>query len=332
MSQNSFGHILRMTSFGESHGVALGVVVDGCPSGIPLSTDDLMVELRRRRPGQSAATTARREEDRPEILSGVFEGLTTGMPIAAVVRNTDHRSQDYEHLRHHIRPGHADETWAAKYVHRDHRGGGRASGRETLSRVMAGVIAAKILPSSVNITAHALQVGPHRAQTFDAAVIEENPMRCADPQVAEEMLAHVLKLKEENDSTGGLVEVRVEKPPASLGEPVFGKLKAMLAQGIMSIPAVTGFSYGTGFGAVEQRGTEYVSDRRHFGGILGGLSTGEDITLHVSIKPTSSIQDVARAGRHDPCIVPRVIPVIESMVAFVLADALLMHRAGSGRS
>lgn len=328
MPANTFGELFSVTTFGESHGPALGVVVDGCPAGIELGEEDLLPELARRRPGQSAVTTARSEADRPEIVSGVFEGRTTGMPIAVLVRNTSQRSKDYEALRNRFRPGHADETWAGKYGgHRDHRGGGRSSGRETVARVIAGVIARKVLPSDVRIIGHALQIGPHVAKRFEPDTIESNAVRCADPDVAPEMERYVLDLKQAFDSTGGLVEVRVLHTPPHLGEPVFGKLKARLAAAVMSVGAVTGFSYGAGFRTATLRGTEYVAERRSFGGILGGVSSGEDLRLCASIKPTTSVGDVARKGRHDPCIVPRVIPVLEAMVAIVLADAWLLHRA-----
>ena len=329
MARNSFGTLFRITTFGESHGQALGVVVDGCPAGLELSEADLLPELARRRPGQSDLTTARSESDAPHIVSGVFEGRTTGHPITVLVHNENQRSGDYEHLRDHPRPGHADETYAAKYGHRDHRGGGRSSGRETVARVIAGVIARRVLPPEVRILGHAQRIGPHVAQSFDPEVIETNPVRCGDPRAAAAMEAYIAGLRDEHDSTGGLVEVRVLNPPAGLGEPVFLKLKATLAQAVMSIGAVTGFAYGAGFDTATLRGTEYIADRRHFGGLLGGITTGEDLGLTVSVKPTSSIGDVAKKGRHDPCIVPRVIPVIEAMVAVALADAWLLHRSGS---
>lgn len=323
---NSFGTLLRMTAFGESHGPALGVVLDGVPAGIELAEADFLPELARRRPGQSQVTTARAERDHPEILSGVFEGRTTGMPIAILIRNEDQRPQDYEALRDRIRPGHADETWAAKFGHRDFRGGGRSSGRETVARVLAGVVARKLLPPQTRIVAHALQIGPHRAQRFEPATIEQNAVRCADPDVAPQMVAHLEELAQAHDSSGGLVEVRVFAPPAGLGEPTFGKLKARLADAFLSVGAVTGFSYGAGFATAAMRGSAYVADRESFGGILGGISTGEELRLHASIKPASSVGDVARRGRHDPCIVPRVIPVLEAMTACVLADCLLLAR------
>lgn len=326
MSSNSFGHILRMTTFGESHGAGLGVIIDGCPAGILLSVEDMMVELKRRRPGQSAITTSRVEADEPEILSGVFEGKTTGMPIAVLVRNNNQKSGDYDHLRDNPRIGHADEVFAQKYEHRDHRGGGRSSGRETLARVIAGVVARKILPADLTIVGHCLQIGEITAQSFDADVIEKNAVRCADPKAAAKMITYIEELRDTHNSTGGLVEVRVQKPPAGLGDPVFRKLKSRFADAIMSVGAVTGFSYGVGFGSAQLTGLDYVADRTNFGGILGGISTGDDIVLYASIKPTSSIKNTAKAGRHDPCIVPRVIPVLEAMVAFVLADAWLQAK------
>lgn len=327
MASNAFGEILRMTSFGESHGAGLGVVLDGVPPGLPLTLDDLRLELARRRPGQSAITTARRESDEPEILSGVFEGRTTGAPLTVLVRNENQRSKDYEALRDNPRPGHADETYAAKYGHRDHRGGGRSSGRETLARVIAGVVARKILPAETRIVAHAAEIGGLRAASFDADAVETTPVRCGDLKAAAEMIRAIESAREANDSLGGRVRCRVMNPPASLGDPTFLKLKSRLATAIMSIGATTGFSYGAGFDVASMKGRDYVADRENFGGILGGISTGETLRLDVGIKPTTSLGEVAEKGRHDPCIVPRVIPVIEAMVAFVLADCLLMARA-----
>lgn len=327
MSSNTIGTLFRVTTFGESHGPALGVVVDGCPPGIPLELEDLLPELARRRPGQSDVTTARKESDAPEILSGLFEGLTTGMPITVIVRNEGQRSKDYSALKNSPRPGHADSTYAGKYGHRDYRGGGRSSGRETVARVIAGVIARKVLPAETQIVAHALQIGPHRAETFDAKVIEQNAVRCGDPVAAAKMESYVRKLRDEHDSIGGLVEVILRHLPPHLGEPVFDKLKARLGHAMLGVGAVTGFSYGAGFESAEMRGTEYVSNAKNFGGILGGISSGEDVRLVVSIKPTTSIANVAKKGRHDPCIVPRVIPVLEAMAAIALADAFLIHKA-----
>lgn len=327
MASNSFGRLFCMTTFGESHGPALGVVVDGCPAGIPLAEADFLPELQRRRPGQSAVTTARQESDAPVLVSGVFEGRTTGMPITVLVFNEGQRPQDYEHLRDRFRPGHADETYAKKYGHRDHRGGGRSSGRETVARVIAGVIARKVLPAAVRIVGHAKQIGPHTALRFEPDTIEHNAVRCADPEVAVRMVEYVETLKAQHDSTGGLVEIVVQNPPAGLGDPVFDKLKSRLGAAVLSIGAVTGFGYGAGFRTASLRGLEYVAERGNFGGMLGGISTGEELRVHASIKPTTSVGEVAKKGRHDPCIVPRVVPVLEAMVAIVLADAFLVQRA-----
>ena len=326
MASNSFGDLFRITTFGESHGAALGVVIDGCPAGLPLALEDFLPELARRRPGQSQVTTARQESDTPEILSGVFEGRTTGMPIAVIVRNSDARSEDYSPAPEEDRPGHADRAYREKYGHRDHRGGGRSSGRETVARVIGGVVARKLLPAELNITGHTVQVGPHTAQRFEPDTIEDNPMRCADPAVAQAMQDYVLQLKADHDSSGARIEVRVAGVPAGLGDPVFRKLKSELASAILSIGAVTGFAYGAGFETAGMKGTEYLADPQHFGGLLGGLSSGADLRLQISVKPTTSIANVAKRGRHDPCIAPRVIPVLEAMVAIVLADAVLRDR------
>ncbi len=326
MASNSFGTLLRITTFGESHGLALGVIIDGCPAGIALSEKDFLPELARRSPGQSSVTTARKETDAPTILSGVFEGKTTGMPIAVIVANENQKPEAYEKLRSMFRAGHADEAFASKYGHRDHRGGGRQSGRETVARVIAGVIARKMLPKNTKIIGHTVQIGPLKAKAFLPAVIEKNPVRCADPAVAKKMEAYILKLKSEANSTGGLIEIRVKHPPKNLGDPVFDKLKSKLANALMTIGAVTGVSYGAGFNTASMQGKEYVKDPENFGGMLGGISTGDDLILHISIKPASSIGQVAKEGRHDPCIVPRVIPVAEAMTALVLADCYLLQR------
>ncbi|MGE3175711.1 MAG: chorismate synthase [Planctomycetota bacterium] len=328
MASNSFGELLRITTFGESHGPLVGVVVDGVPSGLPLTAADLEVELARRRPGQSEVTSQRREPDRPEIVSGVFEGRATGAPICVLVHNEDARPGDYDALRAQVRPGHADETWSRKYGHRDHRGGGRSSGRETVARVIGGVVARKILPPETEIRGHALRIGPVQAQRFDPDAIEQNAVRCADPDAAAAMLQHLQDLRAAGDSCGGVVEVRVEATPANLGEPIYGKVKARLADAFLSLGAVTGFEFGAGFRAADLRGSEYVAERAHFGGILGGVTTGEPLVLRAAVKPTSSIGAAATQGRHDPCIVPRVVPVLEAMTALVLADLWLLHRAG----
>jgi chorismate synthase len=323
---NTIGHTFRVTTFGESHGVALGAVIDGCPAKISLTEKDINGELKRRRPGQSKISTARQENDVCEIVSGIFEGKTTGMPITVLVRNTGQRSTDYKTLKNKFRAGHADKVFQEKYGIRDYRGGGRSSGRETIGRVIGGAIAKKVLPKKTEIFGHIIQIGDIRAEKFVKSFIENNPVRCADVDKAKEMEKYILKLKKSFDSTGGMVEVRVLNPPPHLGEPVFDKLKADLAKAVMSIGAVTGFSYGAGFETAEMKGSHYVSDSKHFGGILGGIATGEDIVMRVSIKPTASVGEVAKKGRHDPCIAPRVIPVIESMVAITLADQYLRNK------
>lgn len=327
MPGNTIGKLFQVTSFGESHGKLVGVTVDGCPAGIELTEADIQPALDRRRPGQSDVTTARNEADQCEIVTGTFEGKTTGMPISVLVYNKDQQSKDYEHLRNNFREGHADQTYSEKYGHRDHRGGGRSSGRETVSRVIAGAIAQKVLPQDVKIIGHTVQIGQIFAEAYDEAEIENNSMRCADAEAAKAMETHVLKLKEEHNSAGALIFLEVKNPPKSLGEPCFDKLKADLAKTVMSIGAVTGFSYGAGFYTSQLTGQEYTADPKNFGGILGGISTGEPITLEISVKPTSTVGKSAQEGRHDPCIAPRAIPVIEAMVAITLADHYLRHKA-----
>jgi len=355
MSGNSFGRLFTVTTFGESHGPALGAVVDGCPPGIPLTREAIQHDLDRRRPGQSEATTARAEPDQVEILSGVFEGLTTGAPIGLLIRNQDHRSDDYRDLKEVFRPGHADLTYFLKYGLRDHRGGGRASGRETVARVAAGAVARAVLAGfGVEVLGYTRQVGTIVALGFVAEEIERNPLRCPDPEAAEAMLALVRECKESGDSVGGMVEVLAEGVPAGLGEPVFGKLDAELASGLMGIGGVKGVEIGAGSMAASMRGSEYsdalergpegiCSHHNRAGGILGGISTGETIVARVAIKPTSSIareqQTVNQrgettmlrlSGRHDPCLCPRIVPVAEAMLALVLCDHLLLQRARTG--
>jgi len=351
MPGNTFGHTFRITTFGESHGPAVGVIIDGCPPHLPLSEADIQPELDRRRPGQSAVTTARQEADRVEILSGVFEGQTTGVPICLMVRNEDARSRDYSEIKDLFRPGHADYTYLAKYGRRDYRGGGRASARETVARVAAGAVAKKLVArEGIAVIGFTCQVGDiimSPVENVTLEMVESNPVRCPDPGAAPKMEELILKVRSERDSIGGAVELRATGVPAGLGEPVFDKLKADFAKALLSIPAVVGFEYGVGFGAVRMRGTEcndaftMKGDRvgtktnRH-GGMLGGISSGEPIILRVAIKPTSSIptpqetidiygkpQTISTKGRHDPCLAPRFVPVGEAMVALVLADHLL---------
>jgi chorismate synthase len=338
MSANSFGEHLVLTSFGESHGAALGAVVDGCPAGIPLDVESFFHALRRRRPGQSAVSSPRSEEDVPEVLSGVFEGMTLGTPIAVLVRNRDARSGDYAPGTY--RPGHADRVWEDKYGVRDYRGGGRASGRETLARVIGGVIAEHILPETVHIVAFAHSIGDIQArdmpERLTRALVDETPVRCPDTAAAEQMRDSILAARESGDSLGGVIELRIDGTPVGLGEPVFRKAKALLASGIMSIGAVTGVTLGDAMADAALPGSRLHATGAdelpvNAYGIQGGITNGGRITLRVTVKAPSTLGRLAKEGRHDPCIVPRVIPVIESMAALVLADlhlAARLNRAG----
>jgi len=341
-SPNTFGEIIRVSTFGESHGPAIGCVLDGLPPGIPINQDELQLELDRRRPGQSAVSTPRKERDQLRILSGIFDGKTTGAPICLLLMSEDQRPSAYEGLRDVFRPGHADFTFWKKYGIRDHRGGGRSSGRETAGRVAAGAVARQILAQrGVSILASAIEIGGIPARTFDPSVIEQNPVRCADPDAAKLMEAAILAAKEEKDSLGGIIELRINGVPPGLGDPVFGKLDARLALALLSIGATKGFEIGSGFAAARMRGSQHNDPMRdgrflsnHAGGILGGISNGNEIIIRLAIKPTSSIErpqhtidisgancEVVVEGRHDPCIVPRVIPVVEAMAALVILDA-----------
>jgi len=348
---NTFGDNFRVTTFGESHGPALGVVIDGLKAGILLDVDDIAAELQRRRPGQSTLSSQRREEDRPEVLSGVFEGKSTGAPIAMLFRNTDARPKNYEDLKDLFRPGHADWTWWQKFGIRDWRGGGRSSGRETLSRVAAGAIAKQVLANvGVELYGHVVSIGELEATHFDRAVIEANPVRCGDGEQAVHMAEAIEQARLDGDSLGGVVEVVALGVPAGWGEPVFGKLDARLGGALLSIGAVKGVELGAGFAAAKLRGSEmndaldstvpgvFVTNRA--GGILGGISSGAPIVLRAAVKPTPSIhkaqqtidvhgvpQTISIGGRHDPCICPRLVPVAEAMVAIVLCDAYLAQQA-----
>lgn len=353
MPGNSFGQIFRLTTWGESHGPAVGCVVDGCPAGLELRVDDIQRELDRRRVGQSRVTSARQEADQVQILSGVFEGRTTGTPISMLVYNTNARSQDYDAIKHLYRPGHADYTWDAKYGFRDYRGGGRSSARETIGRVAGGAIAKKLLATAgVQIVAYTLSLGDLRAQVFDEDEIERNPMRCPDPAVAAQMVERVEQAKRELDSLGGVVEVRARGVPPGLGEPVFDKLQADIGKAMFSIPAIKAVEMGEGLEATLMRGSEHNDpfERRpdgsigtttnHHGGILGGISTGEEIVVRVAVKPLASIArpqqtvdhhgnpaTIVVKGRHDPTALPRLVPIAEAMLALVLADHLLRQRS-----
>ena len=362
MSHNTFGHLFRVTTFGESHGPALGCVVDGCPPLIPLEAADIQAELDRRRPGQSRFTTQRREPDEVKILSGVFTDgrtgrqVTTGTPIALVIENVDQRSKDYGDIKEAYRPGHADYTYDAKYGIRDYRGGGRSSARETAARVAAGAIARKILPG-VAIRGAVVKIGPHSVDRsrWDWDEVGRNPLFCPDPQTVELWSDYLDGIRKDGSSIGAVVEVVAEGVPVGLGAPVYGKLDAELAAALMSINAVKGVEIGDGFASAELRGEENADEMRpgnagapvflsnHAGGILGGISTGQPIVARFAVKPTSSIlkpratinrageaADIITKGRHDPCVGIRAVPVGEAMLACVLADHYLRHRGQVG--
>ena len=333
---NTFGTLFRLTTFGESHGPAMGAVIDGCPAGVPLVSEDIQRALDRRRPGQSQLTTARAEADQVEILSGVYEGKTLGTPLAAMVRNKDQRPQDYAKLAKEDRPGHADRVWRERYGHRDPRGGGRTSGRETLCRVIGGAVAEAFLHDvapSLSTVAWVSQVAdvqvPHPALGLTRAQVDAHPTRCPDAATAEELSRRILAAKEAGDSLGGAIDVRVEGLPVGLGEPVFGKLKALAAQGLGSIGAGTGVVWGPPdlMTRLHRSGREFHSDADAYGGIQGGLSNGEPILIRTFFKPPATLGEHARAGRHDPCILPRAVPVVEAMVSMVLADLWLAYLA-----
>ena len=351
MSGNTFGTLFSFTSFGESHGPAIGCVVDGCPPGMALAEADIQQALDRRRPGTSRHVTQRREPDTVEILSGVFEGRTTGTPIALVVRNTDAKSKDYDDLLDTFRPGHADYTYHHKYGHRDPRGGGRASARETTMRVAAAVIAKKLLAQQgITVWGHLAQLGPLVPKRFVRAAIEENPFFWPDPDMVAELEQFMDALRKSGDSVGARVDIVAEGVPPGLGEPVYGKLDGDLAAALMSINAVKAVGIGDGFDVVAQRGTEHRDEMtpqgflsNHAGGILGGISTGQHVRASIALKPTSSLRLPARSvnragepvevvtkGRHDPCVGIRATPIAEAMLALVLADHFLRHRAQCG--
>jgi chorismate synthase len=348
VSGNTIGKLFTVTSFGESHGSAIGCIVDGCPPGLALRAADLQVDLDRRKPGVSRHTTQRREDDEVEILSGVFEGHTTGTPIGLVIRNTDQRSQDYTEIMDRFRPGHADYTYNQKYGFRDYRGGGRSSARETAMRVAAGGIAKKYLYErySIQIRGYLAQLGPIRAEQFDWEEVEKNPFFCPDAEKASEMAAYMDALRKEGNSVGARVNVVASGMIPGLGEPVFDRLDADLAHALMSINAVKGVEIGDGFRCVEQKGTEHRDEMtphgflsNHAGGVLGGISSGQDLFASIALKPTSSLRlpgrsvnrngesvEVVTKGRHDPCVGIRATPIAEAMVAVVLMDHALRHR------
>lgn len=333
MRGNTFGKMFGFTSFGESHGDALGAIVDGVPSNLKFSLSDLQAELDRRAPGRIAGTTPRKESDKAEVLSGVFEGKTLGTPISVIIKNTNQRSKDYDKLKQEYRPGHADETYIEKYGIRDHRGGGRSSGRETVARVIAGYFASLIIPN-IHLRGMITKLGPFEVDPFQVKSLKELdldvynfPKNFGDRE--SEIRKYLLDLRKNGNSIGGKASIIIENCPAGLGEPSFDKLKADLAKAVMSIGAVTGFSYGIGERFAEISGAEASKDRSNFGGIEGGISNGENIILHCIFKPTSTVGDKAKEGRHDPCIIPRAIPVVESMIKIVLADHYLRQNAYS---
>jgi chorismate synthase len=349
MSGNSIGRNFVVTTFGESHGLALGCVVDGCPPGLPLAESDIQIDLDRRRPGRSRHTTQRNEPDQVQILSGVFEGVTTGTPIGLLIENKDQRSRDYGDIKDKFRPGHADYTYQQKYGIRDYRGGGRSSARETAMRVAAGAIARKYLQRQlgIEIRGYLAQLGPIELNAVDLAIVDDNPFFCADPGRIDELESFMDELREQGDSIGAKISVVASNIPPGLGEPVFDKLEAAIAHGLMSINAVKGVELGAGFRAVTQRGSEHRDEigadgfsKNDAGGTLGGISSGQDLVASIALKPTSSISvpgktidktgaetEIVTKGRHDPCVGLRATPIAEAMVALVLMDHYLRHRA-----
>lgn len=327
MRGNSFGKMFSLTSFGESHGHAMGVVLDGVPSKLKFNLEDLQACLDRRSPGKIAGTTTRLEEDKAEVLSGIFDGLTLGTPIAIIVRNTNQKSSDYNQIKNEHRPGHADQTVEMKYGIRDHRGGGRASGRETISRVIAGYFAGLIIPS-VKIKAFVSRLGPFEFKNIpDDIGADFSPYSFPDTLKNEEIKKYLLELQKNGESVGGRVRIVVDHCPIGLGEPAFDKLKADLAKALLSIGAVASFSYGLGEEMAELSGSEVSKNLSAFGGMEGGISNGQRILMTITFKPTSSVGENAKNGRHDPCIIPRAIPVVEAMVRIVLADHYLRQNA-----
>ena len=350
MSGNKFGSLFQLTTFGESHGEAIGGIIDGCPSGIALDMKAIQRDLDRRKPGQSSIVTQRKEPDEVKFLSGIFQGKTTGVPIGFAIFNTNQKSQDYNHIKDQYRPSHADKVYDEKYGFRDYRGGGRSSARETATRVVAGAIAKQFL-NEIKFTAYVSSVGeinldkPYQELDFD--YIEKNPVRCADPEKAVEMENYIRQIRKEGDTVGGIITCVIQNVPIGLGEPVFDKLHAELGKAMLSINAVKGFEYGSGFEGSKNKGSDhndlYNSDgttqTNRSGGIQGGISNGMDIYFNVAFKPVATIMQSQKTinnkgetvnmrgkGRHDPCVVPRAVPIIEAMAALVLADFTLLNR------
>lgn len=348
MNGNSFGTLFRITTFGESHGEALGVIIDGCPAGLTLDLDSVKRELDRRKPGQSKLVSPRKEGDEFELLSGLFEGITTGQPLCFIIRNEDTRSKDYTAIKDLFRPGHADFSYFAKWGHRDYRGGGRSSVRESVGRVIGGAVAKQLLASiGVTVRAGVVQVGKVKAERFDWTQVEANDVRSVDPDKVTLMIQEIEFARRERDSIGGVVQVEAHGVPTGLGEPVFNKLDGVLAGALMGINAVKGVEIGSGFESATKRGTEMCDafypegfKTNNHGGILGGITTGAPIVLRAAFKPTSSLPQeqntidknfkattVATLGRHDPCVVMRAVPIVEAMVALVLCDYWMLQGA-----
>ncbi|QXP53025.1 chorismate synthase [Cellulophaga sp. HaHa_2_95] len=350
MAGNTYGTIFKLSTFGESHGVAIGGVIDGCPAGIAINLDAIQNELNRRKPGQSAIVTQRKEPDTVEFYSGIFEGVTTGTPIGFAIHNTNQKSHDYTHIKDSYRPSHADYVYDQKYGFRDYRGGGRSSARETASRVVAGAIAKQFI-SAIKINAFVSQVGTLRLdknyQDLDFSLIESNPVRCPDPVTAAKMEDYIKEIRKEGDTIGGIVTCVIQNVPIGLGEPVFDKLHAELGKAMLSINAVKGFEYGSGFDGVTKKGSDHndqynpdgTTKTNYSGGIQGGISNGMDIYFNVAFKPVATVIQPYETidkegnmiktqgkGRHDPCVVPRAVPIVEAMAAIVLADFTLLNR------
>lgn len=354
---NTFGYIYRLTTFGESHGAAVGGIIDGMPSGIAVDLEQVQLELNRRRPGQSSIVTARDEKDQVKILSGIFEGKTTGTPIGFMVENGNQHSADYENIRHTFRPSHADYTYTEKYGLRDHRGGGRSSARETLSRVVGGALARQALSAlGINIYAYTSQVGNICLEKdyshYDSSLIDNNIVRCPDPETAAKMISLIEDVKKDGDTIGGVITGVITGVPVGLGEPAFGKLHSMLGAAMLSINAAKGFDFGMGFDGVGNRGSEMIdtfmpsSDNHHLttasnhsGGIQGGISNGMDIYFRVAFKPVATLlkpvatvddsgnpSELKARGRHDPCVLPRAVPIVEAMAAMTILDAYILNK------
>jgi chorismate synthase len=350
MAGNSFGNVFKLTTFGESHGLAIGGVIDGCPAGISIDFDAIQREMDRRKPGQSKIVTQRKEPDTVEFLSGIFEGITTGTPIGFIIKNANQKSKDYSHIKDVFRPSHADFTYTEKYGQRDYRGGGRSSARETACRVVAGAIAKQFL-KSIEINAYTASVGAialnKNYQDLDLSKTESNAVRCPDPVMAEKMIDKIKAIRKEGDTIGGTVSCVIKNVPIGLGEPVFDRLHAQLGKAMLSINAVKGFEYGSGFEGVRMKGSEHndvfntdgSTKTNRSGGIQGGISNGMDIYFNVAFKPVATVMQAQKTidkdgnavemhgkGRHDPCVVPRAVPIVEAMAALVIADFMLLNR------